>query len=651
MKRNTIPRKGFIIGIILLLIGASAVVSSAGNNDSITTDTVELTFTPAEYEFTLVQTTQSDFTLLSLPEEGFTTTVGEAKLPVIRRFIEIPHGASPEIIVTSVSWDSTSLVERGLPDRIIPVQPSVPKIPGALEAAEFILDHEYYSANGFVPHDVARVAEIGEIRGHRVALVEVFPVQYNPACGELRLMTHCDLTIHLPGSDVARTAELHNRYASPSFDTLLGTLLENYQQFGIVDFSKTAEGYLIIVYTSFLNDIQPLVTLKENMGYDVTVTTTSQIPGGVSTTTIKAYIADAYENWEIPPSYVLLVGDTPQIPTYTGTTGWPGPADAVDLYYVTMTTPDYLPDIFIGRFPASSASHVTAMVDKTVYYEQGNFASTAWIKKAAFMASTDNWQVSEGTHNYVINTFLLPNGYTCDKLYTHTYGATTQQVRNALNDGRSLAIFSGHGYEYGWADGPPFSQSDVNGLTNQDMYPFVCSHSCSTGTFSVSECFGETWVRRANKGGLAFWGASDSTLWDEDDILERKMFSAWWTFDQLAIGAMTDKALYDLWRYYAGGGYTKYYYEAYNVLGDPSVKIWRDEPEPVLCGDCNGDEEVDVGDVVYLVNYLYNGGSSPIQNLCVGDCNNDGIVNIGDVVFLINFLYRGGSVPSGCCEN
>jgi hypothetical protein len=41
---------------------------------------------------------------------------------------------------------------------------------------------------------------------------------------------------------------------------------------------------------------------------------------------------------------------------------------------------------------------------------------------------------------------------------------------------------------------------------------------------------------------------------------------------------MTDRAKILLYNYYGGGGMTKYYFEAYNVLGDSSVKIWHDNP-------------------------------------------------------------------------
>jgi len=65
-----------------------------------------------------------------------------------------------------------------------------------------------------------------------------------------------------------------------------------------------------------------------------------------------------------------------------------------------------------------------------------------------------------------------------------------------------------------------------------------------------------------------------------------------------------------------------------------------------LRGDANSDGVVDIGDVVYLVNFLYKNGDSPIP-LQAADANCDDIVNVADVVYLVNYLYRGGD-PPGC---
>jgi parallel beta-helix repeat protein len=66
---------------------------------------------------------------------------------------------------------------------------------------------------------------------------------------------------------------------------------------------------------------------------------------------------------------------------------------------------------------------------------------------------------------------------------------------------------------------------------------------------------------------------------------------------------------------------------------------------PWLVGDANGDRIIDVGDVVYLINYLFKGGSIP-NPLLSGDNNCDSVVDVGDVVYLINYLFKGGPAPS-----
>jgi agmatine deiminase len=69
----------------------------------------------------------------------------------------------------------------------------------------------------------------------------------------------------------------------------------------------------------------------------------------------------------------------------------------------------------------------------------------------------------------------------------------------------------------------------------------------------------------------------------------------------------------------------------------------------VICGDANVDGEIDIGDVVYLVNYLYVDGAEPMCQpvTACGDLNLDGEVDAGDVIYLINYLFISGPAP---CE-
>jgi len=74
-----------------------------------------------------------------------------------------------------------------------------------------------------------------------------------------------------------------------------------------------------------------------------------------------------------------------------------------------------------------------------------------------------------------------------------------------------------------------------------------------------------------------------------------------------------------------------------------NLTIWWSVP-----GDANSDSLVNVGDLVFLVNYLYKTGPEPCA-MEAADPNSDCKVDVGDVVYLVNFLYREGTPPSAGC--
>jgi hypothetical protein len=68
-----------------------------------------------------------------------------------------------------------------------------------------------------------------------------------------------------------------------------------------------------------------------------------------------------------------------------------------------------------------------------------------------------------------------------------------------------------------------------------------------------------------------------------------------------------------------------------------------------FCGDSNPDEVIDLGDLVFLLNYLFKGGPPP-DPLCKGNANCDEAVDLGDLVRLLNYLFKHGSAPCfDCC--
>jgi len=67
-----------------------------------------------------------------------------------------------------------------------------------------------------------------------------------------------------------------------------------------------------------------------------------------------------------------------------------------------------------------------------------------------------------------------------------------------------------------------------------------------------------------------------------------------------------------------------------------------------MCGDANGDMQVNVGDAVFVINYVFKGGQAP-NPLCAGDANGDVQCNVGDAVYLIAYVFKGGPAPTGAC--
>jgi hypothetical protein len=516
-----------------------------------------------------VSTKGGIFTQLRIQEAGVTNVVGLPNLPMIRKMVQIPYGATVDVEVVSSEFVEKSLIELGIAYPVIPVQPPIPKIEGAWEDAEFIIDDQAYAQSDFYPADVAKELEVGAIRGHRFVTVEISPVSYNPVTSSLKAYSYVKVRVSLTGSDRAKTEDMIYRYASPPFEEACQDFLINYSAYQ--DLVKGAPplpiGYLIIVHTDFEAQAAPLAEWKRKKGFHVTVANQNQT--GTSTTSIKNYISQAYSTWPIPPTYVLFFGDVGWIPTYTGSFSY----TATDLYFVQMDG-DIYGDILRARFPVRNTTEATNMVSKLLYYENPTLLDLEWMRHELFIASSDMGAMAEFTHRYAILNYLLPMGIFVDSLWERLGSVPSSAVTNSINAGKSIVCYSGHGASSGWQTGS-YDQSDVRNLSNADEYPLVLSHACSTNPFDMTECFGETWVKEPNKGAIAFWGASNSSYWDEDDILEKRMFDAAFAETCYTVAAMTDKALYGLAQYYgANDPDVKYYFDMYNVNGDPSVDIW-----------------------------------------------------------------------------
>jgi hypothetical protein len=66
------------------------------------------------------------------------------------------------------------------------------------------------------------------------------------------------------------------------------------------------------------------------------------------------------------------------------------------------------------------------------------------------------------------------------------------------------------------------------------------------------------------------------------------------------------------------------------------------------CGDANADNQINVSDAVWIINYVFIGGSPPPNPLESAEVNCDGYVNISDAVRLIAYIFLEGPAPCDC---
>ncbi len=529
-----------------------------------------LLFENLQWEQTNLAQAGDTFILLSLAGVGSTTEPGWPQLPVLRSVIEIPFGAELELRPAF-----EELQEFSLEHRIYPVQPSFPK---SGPAPGFVMEEKAYQADQTYSLG-SRVVEIGIMRGHRLALIETYPVAYNPATGVVQTAGRVRVEVFWSGVDWATTRAQQERYDSrPYWERLQGVCV-NWGQLQLVPPPDLPVGYLIIVPDAWAPNIAPLAEWRRRKGFHVFLRKLSEVGGGTATA-VKNYIQNAYDNWPIPPSFVLLVGDVDRIGYFTGSgTGQP----PTDLNFSLLAGNDYFPDLDLSRASVANAAQLDSLVAKIISYEQNTWiADRDWLNRAYFIASADGayHQVAERTHQYVMAKFRS-RGVVCDSLWLYYRQGT--DINTAVNSGRAWVTYSGHGDVNCWADpSPKFTITEVRALSNLDKVPYVQTYACLSGNYtstSYPECFSESWIRAGRRGGIAHIASTVTSYWTEDDTLERRVFDCMLDSSFFWVMGGFNKAKLIYYRQMGASGMTRRYFEMYNMMGDGAIDVYSSRPE------------------------------------------------------------------------
>ncbi len=292
------------------------------------------------------------------------------------------------------------------------------------------------------------------------------------------------------------------------------------------------------------------------------------------------------------PEYLLIIGDVNHIPRSDVT------SNISDMYYGEFDGGgDYIPEMFIGRLPVSDTNDVKTVVNKIIQYEKFEFADTnKFYNRALITAGNDvTYSVNmNGQLNYVLNNYLKSSNHLDEYHFFYpqaAYATVEDSIKKLFKKGISFVNYTGHGDASGWLD-PLIKSKDVDSLKNKNMYPFTISNACRTAQFNTASSFGNRMVLAKDKGAIGFIGCSNDSYWDEDYFwaIGAGAVTIEPTYQTTALGAY-DRLFHingespSDWYFtmgqinYAGNlavsastsARKKYYWETYNLIGDPSV--------------------------------------------------------------------------------
>jgi len=368
-------------------------------------------------------------------------------------------------------------------------------------------DPAIYGSSGLYPGKWSEyVIRIGldPDSGQRIQYVTValYPVQYVPALGKLILCEQA--AVDIQHEDTPRA------YAASTYNLLIIT-------------SPTLQPWA-----------SDLASYRTSMGVNTVVATTDYIyraySGVDNPEKIRNYVKAAVSSSGI--QYLLIFGDHDQVPARLAYIPDADDSDGdlveTDLYYADLQytwnengddrwgelrpiggdSVDGVPDLYIGRLPASTTTEASNLVYKIKQYEQNVSPSSSWFKRFLLLGSGAD---GEALKNYVAGN-CLPAGlwFSATKLYESQGTLTVPNAVAQINNGYGFVNFAGHGNpdSWGFSETKSYTSKDASGQTNEFMLPLISATACSTSRFSDYDCLGEQFLLNPNGGAIAYFGAT-----------------------------------------------------------------------------------------------------------------------------------------------
>lgn len=499
-------------------------------------------------------------------------TAGAPDLPSGSTFVAIPNGSTPSVRMLNVQTKTLSDVD------LIPAPE--PQLDNDNSPAVYRKDMDIYGRNAFYPASPFTVSEVMTIRGVEMVQVGVMPFQYNPVTKELIVYENLELELSTEGGD-GTYGDL--RYRNPDWDQILSDMLLNHDQLPEVDYGErlrkhyanreTGCEYIIITPDNdeFVQLADSIRRFRIDQGVPTEIYTVSQC-GGNNGNSIRNFIRNAYNHWDMPPAAVLILGDHDTDPTkgVVSFTMNNHPHDGYNPYVsdhaYAVTGSNHMPNIVLARITGRDYEELYHMIKKDLDYERTpptnpnfydkpitamGFQLERWFQLCSEIVNgfweyelgkhpvrvnaiyqgtpSSRWSSNDNT-NAVVNYFG-PNGcgYIPSSMSHLTdWNGNGDKVNDAINNGAFILQHRDHGSEELWGE-PSYNISYIKRLVNPDL-TFVMSCNCLTGRFNYTGqngCFAEAFHRHQH-GALGLIAATQVSYSFVNDVFVWGMYDNMW---------------------------------------------------------------------------------------------------------------------------
>ncbi|MDF1570031.1 MAG: C25 family cysteine peptidase [Bacteroidales bacterium] len=537
------------------------------------------------------------FIRLSLPGAFVAGEPGMPGLPVFSKLVEADTANSYQLTIAALDSTVINMEEAFSSCWILPVQP--PAIKNQAGIPDTIVDiSPEYLAFGQEALPLAGISHEGHMRGIQLARVQFSPFRYDPEQKKLTVYHEVAFSLipeHYSGSAGGlRSARFRRSMSGVVMDDGRGELKRIVQDEPVT--------MVMLSDTTFRDALQPLVEWKKLKGFRVIEAYTTDPQVGNTAASIREFMSGLYHDpppGMTPPSYLLIAGDVEHVPVSQPV------GQVTDLYYTTFDGPeDYLPEMFHGRISVKNELQLTHVINKILMYERYEFPDPSFLDRSILIAGYDASYApvhGNGQINYAASYYFNDSKGINAKVHLHPQAATLDaEIRQEISLGAALVNYTGHGEHYGWLD-PALRMEHIDEMENQYRFGLMIGNGCSTNQFSRTDgdCFAEAILKLENRGAIGYIGCTNDSYWDED---------FYWS---VGVGLITSDPLYEAtthgyydklfhlgdeavedWSPSLGemifaGNMTvqqstsarkKYYWEIYQVMGDPSLVPWFTTP-------------------------------------------------------------------------